>query len=302
MKNSRTLGYLFAAASAAAYGTNPIFAKPCYADGMNVDSVLFFRYLFAVIVMLVMMAVGARRHSHTLKETFRMNRHNLSQLVLMGILMALSSITLFASYNFMPVGIASTLLFMYPILVAVIMTLIYGERLSWLVVLCLVIATSGIMLLCPMDEQGFAITETFMIGMLLVILSSLSYAIYLVGLNKSRLRTIASMPVTFYVILFGSSLFVGRLLTVSDLTLPQNGWMWLNLLALGVFPTVVSLVCTALAIQRIGSTQAALLGALEPVTAVILGVLILGESVSLREVAGMFLILSAVTLVVCRRK
>lgn len=299
---SRYTGYVYAAASAAAYGTNPIFAKPLYADGMNTDSVLLFRYLFAVLVMIVMMAWGGYRRQKPLSETFSVNRHNMPQLILMGILMALSSITLFASYHYMPVGIASTLLFVYPILVAVIMTLCYGERLSWLVVGCLAIASMGILLLCPMDGGGLAIDDTFLIGMLLVILSSLSYAIYLVGLNKTRLRTVASMPVTFYVLCFGTLLFVGRLLTVESLTLPEHPVMWLNLLALGVFPTVISLICTALAIQRIGSTHTALLGALEPVTAVVLGVLLLGETVSWREGCGMVLILLAVSLVVCRRK
>lgn len=299
---SRYSGYVYAAASAAAYGTNPIFAKPLFADGMNPDSVVFFRYVFAVMVMAGMMAWEAVRKHTTLAGTFRVSRHNVPQLILMGLLMAMSSITLFASYNYMPVGIASTLLFVYPILVAVIMTLCYGERLSWLVVACLAVASVGIMLLCPMDGGGLAIDDRFFIGMLLVILSSLSYAIYLVGLNKTRLRTVASMPVTFYVLCFGTLLFVARLLTVESLTVPQHGIMWLNLLALGVVPTVISLVCTALAIQRIGSTHTALLGALEPVTAVTLGILLLGETVSWREGLGMILILLSVTLVVCRRK
>lgn len=299
---SRYSGYVYAAASAAAYGTNPIFAKPLFADGMNPDSVVFFRYVFAVIVMAVMMAWETARKHTTLAGPFRVSRHNVPQLILMGLLMAMSSITLFASYNYMPVGIASTLLFVYPILVAVIMTLCYGERLSWLVVACLAVASVGIMLLCPMDGGGLAVDDRFFIGMLLVILSSLSYAIYLVGLNKTRLRTVASMPVTFYVLCFGTLLFVVRLLTVESLTFPRHGIMWLNLLALGVVPTVISLVCTALAIQRIGSTHTALLGALEPVTAVSLGILLLGETVSWREGLGMLLILFSVTLVVCRRK
>ena len=304
-------GYVFAALAAASYGTNPVFAKPLYADGMNPDSVLLFRYAFGIALLgLLMIYNGWRRHN--LSTAFRVSRHSLPQLVILGILMALSSLTLFLSYNYMPVGIASTLLFTYPILVAVIMTLVYHEPMSWLVVICLLLATSGVGMLCeqappsPSNLSNLSNSpwgvSPFMIGALLVLLSSLSYAIYLVGLNKTRVRTIASMPVTFYVLCFGFLLFVWRICFGGAFTLPQHGVMWLNLIALGLLPTVVSLLLTAWAIQRIGSTQTALFGALEPVTAVVLGIIFLGESINLREFMGMVLIFVSVTLVVYRRK
>lgn len=304
----KRIGYLYAALAAASYGTNPIFAKPLYADGMNPDSVLLFRYVFGFLLLALMMCYNGWRRGD-IKGAFRVSRHTLSQLVLMGILMALSSLTLFVSYNYMPVGIASTLLFIYPILVAVIMTLCFHERMSWLVVVCLLLATTGIALLCKSDEPTVAVeavseasvVSPFMVGLLLVMLSSLSYAIYLVGLNKTRLRTVASMPVTLYVIFFGMFLFVGRLLISSPFTIPEHPIMWLNLVALGLLPTVVSLIFTAKAIQNIGSTQTALFGALEPVTAVVLGILLLGETISFREFIGMVLILGAVTMVVRRK-
>ncbi len=303
-------GYVFAALAAASYGTNPVFAKPLYADGMNPDSVLLFRYAFGIALLgLLMIWNGWRRHN--LSTAFRVSRHSLPQLVILGILMALSSLTLFLSYNYMPVGIASTLLFTYPILVAVIMTLVYHEPMSWLVVICLLLATSGVGMLCEQGETPLNTSNLstppwgvspFMIGALLVLLSSLSYAIYLVGLNKTRVRTIASMPVTFYVLCFGFLLFVWRICFGGAFTLPLHGVMWLNLIALGLLPTVVSLLLTAWAIQRIGSTQTALFGALEPVTAVALGIIFLGESINLREFMGMVLIFVSVTLVVYRRK
>lgn len=309
----KTKGFIFAALAAASYGTNPVFAKPLYADGMNTDSVLLMRYLLAILLMLVMMVWNVRvqqqkGNSSAWKEAFSVSRHNVPQLIIMGFLMAMSSLTLFVSYHYMPVGIASTLLFVYPILVAVIMTLCYGEHLSWLVLLCLLMATGGIALLCPiegnisMGNTRISMNGDFMLGFLIVMLSSFSYAIYLVGLNKTRLRTVASMPVTLYVLMSGSLLFVGRIMFISEFTVPQHSIMWLNLLGLGFFPTVVSLVCTAKAIQCIGSTQTALMGALEPVTAVILGCLILGETVSIKETIGMLLILVSVTVVVSRRR
>ena len=299
-------GYIFAALAAASYGTNPIFAKPLYAEGMNPNSVLLFRYLLALILMgLIMLwnAVKKQKDGKTIAEAFHVSRHTLPQLVLMGLLMSASSILLFMSYNYMPVGIASTLLFVYPIMVAVIMTLCFHEKMSWLVVACLVLASIGVSLLCKTDGQADSLydTHSFMTGFALVMASSLSYAIYLVGLNKTRIRTIASMPVTFYVLLFGLSIYIFRIACGVPLILPHTLTMWLNCLGLGIFPTVISLIFTSLAIQCIGSTQTALFGAFEPVTAVVLGVLILGESISLQEALGMALIFLAVSMVMKRR-
>ena len=298
-------GYLFAALAAAAYGTNPVFAKPLYAEGMNPDSVLLFRYLLALLLMGMMMLWGAwkgRRRGRSIADTFRVNRHSLPQLILMGLLMSASSILLFMSYNYMPVGIASTLLFVYPVMVAVIMTLCFHERLSWLVVACLGMVSVGVALLCKTDDTGESLydRQSYLTGFALVMASSLSYAIYLVGLNKTRVRTIASMPVTFYVLLFGLTIYLFRIAMGVPLVLPHTWTMWLNCLGLGVFPTVISLIFTSLAIQNIGSTRTALFGAFEPVTAVVLGVVVLGETISMQEALGMIIIFVSVSLVMRR--
>lgn len=296
-------GYIYAAIAAAAYGTNPIFAKPLYAEGMNPDSVLLFRYLLALILLGVIMLGSTIKKHKSISEAFHVGKHSLPQLILMGLLMSASSILLFMSYNFMPVGIASTLLFVYPIMVAVIMTLCFHEKMSWLVVFCLALASAGVAMLCKTggDSDSSYDSASFMTGFALVMASSLSYAIYLVGLNKTRIRTIASMPVTFYVLFFGLSIYLVRIALGVPVVLPHTTTMWCNCLALGLFPTVISLVFTTLAIQSIGSTQTALFGAFEPLSAVCLGVMILGENISLQECIGMILILVAVSLVVkCR--
>lgn len=291
-------GYLFAALAAATYGTNPIFAKPLYAAGMNTDSVLLFRYLIAILMMWLLLLWKC----HSLKRTIqvcKVRRADLPQLFVMGLLMSASSILLFVSYNYMPVGIASTLLFIYPILVALIMTVCFRERLSWLMIACLVLASTGIGLLCKSDNSdGYGLSDSFLIGFLCVMASSLSYAIYLVGLNKSRLRAIPSLTATFYVLLFGSLIYIVRIGCGIPLTLPTTPLMWLCCAGLGLFPTVISLVFTTLAIQRIGSTQTALLGALEPVTAVSLGILLLGETITWVELLGMCLIFLSVSVVI----
>lgn len=281
---------------AASYGTNPVFAVPLYRDGMDPDSVLFFRYALAIPLILGLMVFNKRREPDFLPLPLRGELGRGLLLALMGLLMAFSSLFLFQSYNYMSAGIASTMLFVYPIMVAVIMALFFHERFSLRIAVCLCMALAGILLLYKGDGSATLSLR----GTLLVMASSLSYALYIVGTSRRSLRDIPSLHLTLCVLLFGMLLFAGRLLWKGALLTPtaEHWYLWFDVVALAVFPTLISFLCTTAAIQLIGSTPTAILGAFEPVSAVVLGILFLGETLTLRDVAGMVLILVAVTLVV----
>ena len=284
--NAKAKGYILGSIAAASYGMNPLFALPLYKAGMDPDSVLFFRYLFAIPLLGIMIKARGRTFKIQRKETF--------PLIIMGLLVALSSLTLFLSYNYMAAGIASTLLFVYPIMVALIMAMVFKEKLALQTIVCMLLALGGIGLLYK-SEDGSTLS---LIGTLLVFASSLSYAIYIVGINQTSLKNVATLKVTFYVLLFGLSLFVARLLYSGVLNTPDQWYLWANLLALAVFPTAISFLCTTGAIQYIGSTPTAILGALEPVTAIFFGIAVFGESLTVRESIGLVMIIVAVTLVI----
>lgn len=284
--NAKAKGYILGSIAAASYGMNPLFALPLYKAGMDPDSVLFFRYLFAIPLLGIMIKARGRSFKIQRKETF--------PLIIMGLLVALSSLTLFLSYNYMAAGIASTLLFVYPIMVALIMAMVFKEKLALQTIVCMLLALGGIGLLYK-SEDGSTLS---LIGTLLVFASSLSYAIYIVGINQTSLKNVATLKVTFYVLLFGLSLFVARLLYSGVLNTPDQWYLWANLLALAVFPTAISFLCTTGAIQYIGSTPTAILGALEPVTAIFFGIAVFGESLTVRESFGLVMIIVAVTLVI----
>lgn len=284
--NAKAKGYILGSIAAASYGMNPLFAIPLYKAGMDPDSVLFFRYLFAIPLLGIMIKARGRSFKIQRKETF--------PLIIMGLLVALSSLTLFLSYNYMAAGIASTLLFVYPIMVALIMAMVFKEKLALQTIVCMLLALGGIGLLYK-SEDGSTLS---LIGTLLVFASSLSYAIYIVGINQTSLKNVATLKVTFYVLLFGLSLFVARLLYSGVLNTPDQWYLWANLLALAVFPTAISFLCTTGAIQYIGSTPTAILGALEPVTAIFFGIAVFGESLTVRESFGLVMIIVAVTLVI----
>ncbi len=287
--NNKAKGFVCGAVAAATYGMNPLFTLPLYEEGMSVDSVLFYRYAFAVLILGILMKLQG--------QSFALKKNEIFPLIIGGLLFSASSLLLFMSYKHMDAGIASTILFVYPVMVAVIMFLFFHEKVSFMTAFSIMMALSGIGLLYKGDDG-----ETLsLIGMLLVILSSLSYAIYIVGVNHSTLKMMSTAKLTFYALLFGLSIYIVRLNFGLDLQVIPSSSAWVNILAMAFLPTVISLVCTAISIHNIGSTSTAILGALEPVTALFFGVLIFGEQLTPRLMLGITMILVAVTFIVLGR-
>ncbi|MDE5812056.1 MAG: DMT family transporter [Muribaculaceae bacterium] len=280
-------GYLLAAVAAAAYGTNPAFAIPLYEEGMNPNSVLLFRYVLGIPLLALMMIMRGQR--------FGLKGSDVFKLFVLGVLMALSSLTLFESYQYINSGVASTLLFVYPVIVAVMMIFFFNEKFKPSLVVCFGLMGAGLLLL--MHTGGESQFSAY--GFLLVMISALTYALYIVLINVTK--SVATIPTTkllFYMLIFGSMVFVTKMATGTALTLPTRPAGWLNLMALALIPTVLSLACTSGAIKQIGSTATAIFGALEPVVAVVLSVLLLGQGITGNEIIGGVLIILATTIVV----
>ncbi len=284
--NQKAKGYILGAIASATYGMNPLFTLPLYRDGMDTGSVLFLRYLIAVPFLMVMLKSRGR--------SFKLTGREALPLLFVGLFFALSSITLFTSYRYMDAGIASTILFVYPVMVALIMATFFKERISLQTWLCIFVTMLGVSLLY-IGEGGVTLSLK---GTLLVLGSALAYTLYMVIINKSSLKEVATIKVSFYTILTGLILFSVMLLFQGELILPSKWYLWGSLLALSIFPTVFSMICTTAAIKYIGSTPTALLGALEPATAIFFGVLVYGEELSGRDILGFLLIVASVSLVV----
>lgn len=284
--NSKAKGFVCGAVAAATYGMNPLFTLPLYEEGMSVDSVLFYRYGLSVLILGILMKVQG--------QSFALKKNEVLPLVVGGLLFSASSLMLFMSYKYMDAGIASTILFVYPLMVAVIMFLFFHEKVSLLTIFSILLAFSGIGLLYK-GEGGETLS---FVGMLLVIFSSLSYAVYIVGVNHSTLKMMSTVKLTFYALLFGLSIYIVRLNFCLDLQSVPSFSAWGHVFAMAFLPTVISLVCTAASIHSIGSTSTAILGALEPVTALFIGVMVFEEQLTPRLMLGILMILLAVTLIV----
>lgn len=276
--------------AAVCYGTNPLGALPLYAEGVNTASVLFYRFSAAVVMMGVMLAVK--------RTPFRVGRQEMKVLGALGMLFAASSITYYRSFLYMDAGIASTMLFVYPVMVAVIMAVFFGERVTARTLTSIALALSGIALLYR-GGSGAALSAT---GVFLVMISSLTYAVYIVIVNQSHIR-MSSLKLTFYAILVCMMCLLTYSLTSPELhlQLPPSPRAWFWACWLGLVPTVLSLVFMTVAVHEAGATPTAIMGALEPLTAVAIGAAVFGESVTMRLAFGIVLILTAVMLIVLRK-
>ena len=253
--NLKVKGTILGIVSAVSYGTNPLGALFLYQEGLNSNSVLFYRFSLAAVVLACILFIQ--------KQSFRLSRKEVKALCLLGILFAVSSLTFYTSFHHMDAGIASTLLFVYPIMVAVIMSLFFKERISPVTMFSIILALSGIALL----YRGGTGAGLNGLGVSLVMIASLTYALYIVVINRSSIK-LSSIKLTFYVLLFCMvaivfhSFFDGSNY-LQPLTTPR---MWLFAIMLALVPTVISLVTMTMAVHAIGSTPTAIMGALEPLT------------------------------------
>lgn len=278
----RAKGYAAAAIAAIFYGTNPLGTLYLYEGGINPSSVLIYRYAFATLMFLLCMAVK--------RESLSIKWGTAIRLAILGTLMSMSSATLYISFRYMDAGVASTILFSYPIMVAVLMVILYHEKVTWSTTISIVMAVTGIGLL----YRGGNGSSLSTIGVSLVILSSLFYAFYIIGVNQTHTKMSAT-KFTFWIVLFGLlALLIFTALT-GDPIQPLHGIQeFASALQLALLPTVLSLFFINIAIDNIGSTPTAIMGALEPVTAVCIGVCLFGEHFTFRLAVGIILILSAV--------
>lgn len=276
--------------AAVCYGTNPLGALPLMSQGIQPYSVIFYRFSMAVVLLGSIMAI--QRHS------FAVTRRELAIMAALGVLFASSSLTLYASFLYMDAGVASTLLFVYPVMVAVIMTVFFHERLTIVTVLSIVLALSGIMLLSK-GGNGSALS---ILGIVLVMVSSLTYAVYIVVVNRS-MQHMPSFRLSFYVMVFASlTVLAFSFCGSNQLQLLSGIDQWGLALMLAVIPTVMSLVLMAVAVHNIGSTPTAIMGALEPLTAVVIGITVFGEAFTSRLAVGILMILGAVMLIVAVKR
>ena len=283
----KAIGMLNGITASVSYGTNPLFALPLYSY-MGVNSVLFYRYFFAVCIYFVWI-------KFIKKTCLKISFFEAVILFMLALVFSLSSLTLFGAFNYLASGIACTILFIYPIIVAVLSCIFFKEKITRNILIAILLTTVGIFLL----YNGKADIRLNLKGVLLVLASALFYALYIVGVrNIKPIKHMKADKLSFYVMLFGLSVYVYNLKFCTMLQ-PINNWFsLLCLLGLAVFPTIISLETISVAIKLVGSTITAILGALEPLTAIFFGVLLFNEHLTVKIIVGIILIISGVLFII----
>lgn len=286
--NNNTKGILNGVIASVSYGMNPLFALPLYAQGIEVNSVLFYRYFFAVVIYFLWLKCVK-------KISLKVAKCELVPLFFLGIFFSLSSLTLFESFHYIEAGIACTILFIYPVIVALIMAIFFKEKITKTVVSAIFLTSIGIALL----YKGKPDSVLSLKGVTIVLASAFLYAFYIVGVKSIKaIKSMNSAKLSFYVMLFGLLVYVGNLKFCTNLQGLTTITAWLFVIGLAIFPTIISLETIGIAIKLIGSTNTAILGALEPLTAIFFGILFFNESLTLRISIGVILILFGVFLII----
>lgn len=284
--NSKLKGFLYGLATSVTFGLIPLFTLPLMHKGLQSDSILFYRFVTATLALGLMMLFK--------KESFKIHWKDVPLLVVMALFYTASSMFLLYGYEKMGAGVATTLHFTYPIFTTLLMLLLFHERASWVTWVAILLAVGGV---ARLSLQG---TELKLDpwGVFIVLLSAVGYASYTVSVNKSRLKDMHSRKLAFYVFLFTALTFsIKNGVQGSLQPLPDAASVGLVLL-LAVAPTVISNITLLLAVRHIGGTLTSILGAMEPVTAVVIGACVFGEAFTGTEAVGIVLILVAVVLVI----
>ncbi len=279
----KTKGYIIAAISAISFGLIPIFILPLKRIQFSMDVTLFYRFLFSALM------VGVYLLSK--KISLKINKRELGVLAILGLCYALSSEFLFIGYDYLSAGIASTVLFVYPVLVALIMFFVYKEKLSKMGVISLILAFIGVLVLC-LKEGSFELNYT---GLGIVMFSALAYALYMIIVNKGGLA-MNGFKLSFYSMLFTAFYFLVKSSLKGESLMVPNTSILINLVVFAFVTTLISSVALVIAIQYIGSTPTAIMGALEPVIAVAVSVLFFQEEFTTNLLIGIVFILSGVLL------
>lgn len=283
-------GIACAATSSATFGLAPLFTLLLLADGLSPFEVLFYRWGVASTALLLAGLASGRR--------FRLSRRELAAIAPLGLLRAATSLSLVIAYRNIASGTASIIHFMYPLAVALAATLFFRERLSRRTAAALVVSMAGVALLScggiGSPEGGNA-----PLGIAAAACSVFAYGGYIIGVRKSRAAA-AIEPTLFtcYITSFGALLFLCGGLLTGGIAPVTEGRTWLAILGLALPATALSNLTLVKAIRYIGPTLASVFGALEPLTAVVIGATLFAEPFSGASAVGMLLIIGAVIIVV----
>ena len=288
-------GIFYAAISSMSFGFSPLFSLALIAAGLSDFDILSYRWLIAGLVLMI--------YAFCKKKSLRLNSFDEAwKIILLSVLRALTSVTLLIGYVNISSGIASTINFMYPVIVTLCMVIFFGEKRSLIDYLAIAASIFGVYLLASGDSIMVEGGNT-RLGLACSLISAFSFAAYYIVMKQVKADKIEVVKFTTWIMMLSAVYFIiGAFVCNGKLTVVTDAGSWLNILGLGLWSTMVSNITGVKGNRRIGPTMTSILGALQPLTAVILGVLFLNEHLYMRSLIGCTIILVAVTIIVLHQK
>lgn len=297
----RALGFGLGLLSSATFGLIPLFTLPLLEAGVSAQTALVYRFAIASAIMWPILRVRG--------EKFAIGAWDVLKIMLLSSMYLMAVLFFFHAFSFMSSGAVATIQFLYPVMVMLIMTVFFRERFYWRSGVAVLLAVAGVYFLSsgpglePALDPGAVGTpempfgSALFWGVALSLLAGLGNALYFVGIQVARLTNVSGLMMTFYVMVFGAIFcFVNAMATDSLRWI--GGWREIGLaFLLAVVTAVISNLALIMAIKRVGSTISSILGVLEPLTAVCVGILVFGEPFTQRLVWGLLLIVFSVMLV-----
>lgn len=282
--NTRTKGLLATMISAVFFGFIPLFVKTICAGGGNSVSAAFYRFFLSVpVIYIYLKAQGI---------SMRVTRTEFAKIALITIFgYGGTAVLLFSSYNFIPSGMSTTIHFMYPVFTILGCMIFFKEKVSPLKLLCVALCFGGILLFYNGESGGSVL------GMALSFLSGVTYAFYTIYLEKSGLQKMENLKLIFYMNTVAAAMILVMALLTAQFTLRLTPLAWGTAVFFATATSLIGVLGYQIGVKCIGPQNAAILSTFEPITSVIVGVLVYREAFSARTLLGCLCVLSAVVIV-----
>lgn len=273
-------GILFIIISAASFGVMPVLARLAYEAKADPLTVLFLRFGIASVVMFAILFASKTPVPRGLL---------LLELILLGAIAYVGeSLAYFLALAYASPGLVALLLYVYPALVTTLSALFLKEHLTTMKIVALFLALSGTALTVQITSGGK------FVGILLGIAAAVDYAIYIV-LGSRIVKRSGSIGSTT-IIIASTAVVYAVVAPLHGVSFPVNIQGWFAIIAIALVSTVVSFLTFFAGLKRIGPTTTSTLSTFEPIVAVALAAVVLGETITPVQALGGALILVAVVI------
>lgn len=279
LKKNKGKIYLFL--SAFIYGVAPVFAKFAYQGGANEVTLTFLRAFLAIPLLLLSLRLN--------KISLKLSKTELIRVTILSVFgCSLSIVLLYIAYKFIPAGLASTLHFIYPILIILASAIIYRERIPLQKLLAALVVTIGIFMFADIN------TAADKVGVIMAVLSGVFYSFYILYLDKSGLKDMNYLKLTFYTMFIMSVFTLGFGIFTNSIDFEISALSWFYAFIISVLVTAIAVPLLQIGIRYEGASTAGILSTIEPITTIALGAVFLGEHITLMQIIGGILILFGV--------